>query len=109
MTHSHPAGLPAPLRARRRRHGAAHTDHAASHIPECTRVVHRRVARPLDGSSLRPAHHEEHVLRIDVQTSRSDGATPPARLIVLLLLAVSAAYVAWHLNRGWVPLDEGAL
>jgi hypothetical protein len=25
------------------------------------------------------------------------------------VLAIAAAYVAWHLNRGWVPLDEGSL
>jgi hypothetical protein len=31
------------------------------------------------------------------------------RLVVLSVLGVSAAYVAWHLNRGWVPLDEGSL
>jgi hypothetical protein len=31
------------------------------------------------------------------------------RVIVLLVVALSAAYVAWHLNRGWVPLDEGSL
>ena len=31
------------------------------------------------------------------------------RLVVLSVLAVAAAYVAWHLNRGWTPLDEGSL
>ena len=31
------------------------------------------------------------------------------RLVVLSVLGVAAAYVAWHLNRGWVPLDEGSL
>jgi hypothetical protein len=31
------------------------------------------------------------------------------RLLLLVLLGVAAAYVAWHLDRGWVPLDEGSL
>lgn len=32
-----------------------------------------------------------------------------AWLALLVVLAVSAAYVAWHLGRGWVPHDEGTL
>jgi hypothetical protein len=28
---------------------------------------------------------------------------------VLVVLGLAAAYVAWHLDRGWVPLDEGSL
>ncbi|HET7189448.1 MAG TPA: glycosyltransferase family 39 protein, partial [Gemmatimonadaceae bacterium] len=28
---------------------------------------------------------------------------------MLSVLGIAAAYVAWHLNRGWVPLDEGSL
>jgi hypothetical protein len=28
---------------------------------------------------------------------------------VLLVLGLATAYVAWHLDRGWVPLDEGSL
>jgi hypothetical protein len=28
---------------------------------------------------------------------------------VLIVLGLAAAYVAWHLDRGWVPLDEGSL
>jgi hypothetical protein len=31
------------------------------------------------------------------------------RLLVIAVIAVSAAYVGWHLSRGWVPHDEGAL
>lgn len=30
-------------------------------------------------------------------------------LVLLVVLAVSSAYVLWHLGRGWVPHDEGAL
>jgi hypothetical protein len=29
--------------------------------------------------------------------------------VVLLLVAISAAYVGWHLFRGWIPHDDGAL
>jgi hypothetical protein len=29
--------------------------------------------------------------------------------MLLIVLGVAAAYVAWHLDRGWVPLDEGSL
>ena len=32
-----------------------------------------------------------------------------ASVVVLTVLVVSALYVAWHLNRGWMPYDEGAL
>ncbi|MEO6525374.1 MAG: hypothetical protein ABIP93_01985 [Gemmatimonadaceae bacterium] len=32
-----------------------------------------------------------------------------AGLVLLAVLLVSAFYVAWHLNRGWMPYDEGAL
>ena len=28
---------------------------------------------------------------------------------MLLTLAVSAAYVGWHLRRGWMPYDDGAM
>ncbi|GAC1491058.1 MAG: hypothetical protein NVS1B5_15980 [Gemmatimonadaceae bacterium] len=31
------------------------------------------------------------------------------RLLLLVVVALSAFYVAWHLGRGWVPHDEGAL
>jgi hypothetical protein len=31
------------------------------------------------------------------------------RLVLLSVLGISAVYLAWHLNRGWVPLDEGSL
>jgi 4-amino-4-deoxy-L-arabinose transferase and related glycosyltransferases of PMT family len=31
------------------------------------------------------------------------------RLLLLGVIVVSAAYVAWHLGRGWVPHDEGTL
>ena len=29
--------------------------------------------------------------------------------MLLLVLGIAATYVAWHLDRGWVPYDEGAL
>jgi hypothetical protein len=32
-----------------------------------------------------------------------------SHVVVLLLVAVSAAYVGWHLFRGWIPHDDGAL
>ena len=32
-----------------------------------------------------------------------------ASLVLLAVMLVSALYVAWHLNRGWMPYDEGAL
>lgn len=31
------------------------------------------------------------------------------RVLLFSILVFSAAYVAWHLDRGWVPHDEGAL
>lgn len=34
---------------------------------------------------------------------------PRSQWLVLLLVAVSAAYVGWHLYRGWIPHDDGAL
>lgn len=54
-------------------------------------------------------------------TSYTPGASTPAaaigwvrraadwRFLLLGVLVLSAAYVAWHLGRGWVPHDEGAL
>jgi hypothetical protein len=46
--------------------------------------------------------------------STERGAVPAPRvadwrLLLLGVLAASALYVAWHLNRGWIPHDEGAL
>jgi hypothetical protein len=38
-----------------------------------------------------------------------DWRNPPVRLLILLVLGVAAAYVGWHLDRGWVPGDEGSL
>jgi hypothetical protein len=35
--------------------------------------------------------------------------TPSTRVVVLLLVAISAAYVGWHLFRGLIPHDDGAL
>ena len=35
--------------------------------------------------------------------------SPHTRTVVLLLVAISAAYVGWHLFRGWIPHDDGAL
>jgi hypothetical protein len=32
-----------------------------------------------------------------------------ARVVLLGVLAISAAYVGWHLGRGWMPFDDGAL
>jgi hypothetical protein len=31
------------------------------------------------------------------------------RLVLLGVLLVSGAYVRWHLGRGWIPFDDGAL
>ena len=45
----------------------------------------------------------------DANPTRTNWSNPPARLVLLLVLAVAAAYVGWHLDRGWVPLDEGSL
>ena len=45
----------------------------------------------------------------DVHPDRPDWSNPPARLVLLAVLGIAATYVAWHLDRGWVPLDEGAL
>lgn len=73
-----------------------------------------------------PRHISEEVLSTTaVPYERSTGvprstpvessapASPPRtldwRLVLLVVLAASAAYVAWHLSRGWMPHDEGAL
>jgi hypothetical protein len=32
-----------------------------------------------------------------------------SRLLMIGVIALSATYVGWHLGRGWVPHDEGAL
>jgi hypothetical protein len=34
---------------------------------------------------------------------------PAARVVMLGTLAIAAAYVAWHLRRGWMPFDDGAM
>ena len=50
----------------------------------------------------------ERALRND--DARSTGRTgPPPRLVALVVVGLAAAYVAMHLDRGWVPLDEGSL
>ena len=51
----------------------------------------------------------EPALRLVSSPAPIDWSNPPVRLVVLSVLGVAAAYVAWHLNRGWVPLDEGSL
>jgi 4-amino-4-deoxy-L-arabinose transferase-like glycosyltransferase len=43
----------------------------------------------------------------DAEPSPTTRRSP--RTIVLLLVAISAAYVGWHLFRGWIPHDDGAL
>ncbi|MFL5607921.1 MAG: glycosyltransferase family 39 protein [Gemmatimonadaceae bacterium] len=32
-----------------------------------------------------------------------------SRLVLVAVFAISAAYVSWHLRRGWIPHDDGAL
>jgi hypothetical protein len=39
--------------------------------------------------------------------SRRELLSP--RFVLLAVLALSAAYVAWHLDRGWIPNDDGSL
>lgn len=51
----------------------------------------------------------ESPLHTDATSSHIDWSNPPMRIVVLSVVGVAAAYVAWHLNRGWVPLDEGSL
>jgi 4-amino-4-deoxy-L-arabinose transferase-like glycosyltransferase len=34
---------------------------------------------------------------------------PESRLVLLVVLAISVAYVGRHLSRGWMPYDDGAL
>ena len=51
----------------------------------------------------------EKALSTDQSPVRPERPPLPTRLIVLSVVAISVAYVAWHLNRGWVPHDEGAL
>ena len=50
-----------------------------------------------EGSSLSDAHTD------------SVARVWRSRVALLVALAVSATYVAWHLGRGWVPHDEGTL
>lgn len=64
--------------------------------------THRR-ARPSSTSTA------ENALPIDAPFRRRDFSNLPPRLVALVVLGISAAYVAMHLDRGWVPLDEGAL
>jgi len=54
------------------------------------------------------AAHERRVAPIaaDVRVKSSPSND---RRITLAVLAVSAVYVAWHLNRGWIPFDDGTL
>jgi hypothetical protein len=48
-------------------------------------------------------------LSTDATAARTSWTNPPARLVLLAVLGIAAAYVGWHLDRGWVPLDEGSL
>ncbi|MFL5607922.1 MAG: hypothetical protein ACJ8AD_15835, partial [Gemmatimonadaceae bacterium] len=47
--------------------------------------------------------------------SRGSNSSPPGReplaprTILLAVLALGAAYLAWHLDRGWIPNDDGSL
>jgi hypothetical protein len=51
----------------------------------------------------------------DALTPAVTAAAEPAprgadwRLVLLGVLSVSAVYVWWHLGRGWMPFDDGAL
>lgn len=55
------------------------------------------------------AGHRRILLRTEVDPTRTDWSNPPARLVLLVAVGVAVAYVGWHLDRGWVPLDEGSL
>ena len=44
-----------------------------------------------------------------VPGSGSVRRRPDARWLLLAVVLLSAVYVFWHLGRGWVPHDEGAL
>ena len=69
-----------------------------------------RVAGSARGSSPKwPSLHRSPALRLATRPNQIDWSNPPVRLVVLSVLGIAAAYVAWHLNRGWVPLDEGSL
>ncbi len=43
------------------------------------------------------------------ETSSPDGRATDWRLTLLGVVILSGLYVAWHLGRGWIPHDEGAL
>jgi len=44
-----------------------------------------------------------------VATISRAGSLASPRLLLLAVLVLSAAYITWHLGRGWIPHDEGAL
>src|SRR5512133_4175771 len=37
------------------------------------------------------------------------GWTSRSSIVLIALLVATVLYVAWHLDRGWIPLDDGAL
>src|SRR4051812_32907625 len=76
---------------------------------KCRALSTGRVARRSNDSSLGTIIHEANILRIADLRARAHWVNPPVRLLVLSVVGAAAAYVAWHLNRGWVPLDEGSL
>ena len=55
------------------------------------------------------AHHTPVDERAAAAHPASAGRTIDSRLILLAVVAISAAYVSATLWRGWVPYDEGAL
>jgi hypothetical protein len=44
-----------------------------------------------------------------VEPARPARWAPSPRVVMLATLAISAGYVAWHLRRGWMPYDDGAM
>jgi hypothetical protein len=57
-------------------------------------------------------HERNTGVPISTPVESSAPASPRTldwRLVLLAVLVASAAYVAWHLGRGWVPHDDGSL
>lgn len=47
--------------------------------------------------------------RVRVERVPSPRRAPAPWLVLFVTLGIAAAYVAWHLRRGWMPYDDGSM
>src|SRR5215212_5778968 len=64
---------------------------------------------PLSSLAVSPARPPAVEVRERVAHPARAWREPEGRLVLLVVLAISVAYVGRHLSRGWMPFDDGAL